>query len=628
MKERVTAKIRKHDMENETQSTKKRLNESPGYSNLLNDRAKHLQRTMRNQEVQRLIKSGTLQAKLEIGQPNDIYEREADRLADHVMRMTEGSLVNGDSSFVQRRAEFLEFPEKEEDVLQRQPMDEKEELVQAKRNSVQTPQATPGIESRINSLKGGGQPLSESTRSFFEPRFGTDFGRVRIHTGAEAAQTAQSVNARAFTIANNIVFNGNQYSPESNSGKQLLAHELTHVTQGKTRSGFGSLLRRWASKDHKEITNGAIEGMFQDKKPDKEKVKKLSQDSASMDLKSTELHFNAKGKIKNTLKDLQKHYMANEGRALNHGEGGLYLYSEFYAQKKNLSKQQEYIGLAKAFYNWNTSEDAVMELIADALHVTQDRGAHGEGAEGQGHGKELVEKKKGGKYNPDDRQTNSTGFQISKKNTSEVLESVKGILSDILIEGEKRRKDFFSMSLGLKRQPTVELLYENTFYETDEISLPITLKGKYSAKTGKVIFELGTGVSFPMDILDPILLELALTGGVSTEVKLSDKNANRLSDCIGGYLPPQEDIDDRINIKVSPYIQVEIRGDLYKRNGTRVKSGLRAELRYDLSTGQLNDKIEIFLEMTAFLEGPKARNKRGGDDVPKKGRLKKVKKKE
>ncbi|NIM03669.1 DUF4157 domain-containing protein, partial [bacterium] len=83
----------------------------------------------------------------------------------------------------------------------------------------------------MNTIKGGGQPLSESTRSFFEPRFGADFSQVRVHTDPHAAKTAQAINARAFTTGKDIVFNSGQYSTGTSSGKRLLAHELTHVVQ-------------------------------------------------------------------------------------------------------------------------------------------------------------------------------------------------------------------------------------------------------------------------------------------------------------------------------------------------------------------------------------------------------------
>ncbi|MCL4436294.1 MAG: DUF4157 domain-containing protein [Thaumarchaeota archaeon] len=77
----------------------------------------------------------------------------------------------------------------------------------------------------------GGQPLPESELSFFEPRFGHDFSRVNIHTGAKATEVARAMNARAFTVGRNIVFGEGQYNPRSSEGQLLLAHELTHFVQ-------------------------------------------------------------------------------------------------------------------------------------------------------------------------------------------------------------------------------------------------------------------------------------------------------------------------------------------------------------------------------------------------------------
>jgi hypothetical protein len=83
-------------------------------------------------------------------------------------------------------------------------------------------------------LLGGGQPLAESDRAFFEPRFGWDFSRVRIHDGAQAAQSAESLNARAYTLGNEIAFNRGEYRPGTAQGQHLLAHELAHVVQQNT----------------------------------------------------------------------------------------------------------------------------------------------------------------------------------------------------------------------------------------------------------------------------------------------------------------------------------------------------------------------------------------------------------
>lgn len=76
-----------------------------------------------------------------------------------------------------------------------------------------------------------GQPLPETVRSFFEPRFHHDFSNVRVHTNTQAAEMAESLNAKAFAIGNNIVFGSDQYRPSENEGQKLLAHELTHVVQ-------------------------------------------------------------------------------------------------------------------------------------------------------------------------------------------------------------------------------------------------------------------------------------------------------------------------------------------------------------------------------------------------------------
>lgn len=95
-------------------------------------------------------------------------------------------------------------------------------------------------EQGIQSL-GGGQPLSVSSRAFFEPRFGRDFSRVRVHNDSTAAALARSVNARAFTLGTNIVFNTGSYVPGTAGGRRLLAHELTHVVQ--QRNGLRRLQR-------------------------------------------------------------------------------------------------------------------------------------------------------------------------------------------------------------------------------------------------------------------------------------------------------------------------------------------------------------------------------------------------
>lgn len=122
--------------------------------------------------------------------------------------------------------------------------DEEEEQVQAKLDSSRAQEATPSAESAVESLRGGGQPLPDDTRAFFEPRFGHDFSTVRIHHDARAAESARAVNAQAFTTGNNIVFDAGRYSPGTETGKRLLAHELTHVVQQEGSAPFSHGIQR------------------------------------------------------------------------------------------------------------------------------------------------------------------------------------------------------------------------------------------------------------------------------------------------------------------------------------------------------------------------------------------------
>ncbi len=108
---------------------------------------------------------------------------------------------------------------------------EDEEKLQRKSFNTNEAESNSEFENYVDNLNSNGTALSAETRSFFEPRFGYDLSNVRIHNDTIAAKSAQSINALAYTSGSNIVFNENQFSPETDSGKKLLAHELTHVVQ-------------------------------------------------------------------------------------------------------------------------------------------------------------------------------------------------------------------------------------------------------------------------------------------------------------------------------------------------------------------------------------------------------------
>lgn len=108
-------------------------------------------------------------------------------------------------------------------------------------------QSAPAIVHEV--LRSPGQPLERGVRSFFEQRFGHEFSRVRVHTDERAAASAAAVNARAYTVGSSIVFGSGTYAPGSREGRQLLAHELTHVTQQQDASTAGDLKISNAAED-------------------------------------------------------------------------------------------------------------------------------------------------------------------------------------------------------------------------------------------------------------------------------------------------------------------------------------------------------------------------------------------
>lgn len=174
-----------------------------------------------------------VQPKLTINQPDDKYEREANRVAEQVMRMPEADI--GERGTVREEVRDIHIQRSWaecDDELQRQPIEEEEEeeILQTKANLGRTPEVLPEIEAKVHALRGR-QPLPKPVRAFFEPRFGYDFSHVRVRTSARANEVAGGVEARAFTVGQDIVFGAGQYSPGTLEGRRLLGHELTHVMQ-------------------------------------------------------------------------------------------------------------------------------------------------------------------------------------------------------------------------------------------------------------------------------------------------------------------------------------------------------------------------------------------------------------
>lgn len=157
-----------------------------------------------------------VQYKLTVGAVDNSLEREADAIADTVMLMPE-------QSFIQRKCAYCE----EEEIAHRKALTS---FIQKKEVDGSSA-ASDTIANHIQSTKGSGNLINETTKSFMESRFGTDFSNVRIHADNNAAQLSNQLNAQAFTFGNDIFFNEGKYKPQYDTGKYLLAHELTHVIQ-------------------------------------------------------------------------------------------------------------------------------------------------------------------------------------------------------------------------------------------------------------------------------------------------------------------------------------------------------------------------------------------------------------
>ena len=186
--------------------------------------------------------SPVIQTKL-THKPNDEYNQEVGVIADKIMGVKKSQLPLNPPSItpVQRKCAHCE----------------EEEKMQRKEINTEETGAENGLTNYVNNLGNTGHTLPDEVRNYYEPRFGYDFSKIKVHTDAAAAESAQSVNALAYTSGNNIVFNKGQYSPQTDSGKRLLAHELTHTIQ---QSSTGSLIQRACVDDFTRYTGETCRG--------------------------------------------------------------------------------------------------------------------------------------------------------------------------------------------------------------------------------------------------------------------------------------------------------------------------------------------------------------------------------
>ena len=154
---------------------------------------------------------GTIQPELEVSSPTDPAEKEAEQVARQIVQMDDAPEPQADEA--EGRVVGL---------VRTVPVNRSASAMAVSEES----------ETKVkDAVQGGGQALSPETRSYFEPRFGADFSDVQVHTGSDADEAARSISAKAFTLGSDIAFAKGNYDPGSRSGKELLAHELTHVAQ-------------------------------------------------------------------------------------------------------------------------------------------------------------------------------------------------------------------------------------------------------------------------------------------------------------------------------------------------------------------------------------------------------------
>jgi hypothetical protein len=143
---------------------------------------------------------------------------------------------------------------KEEEKAMKKEDKKEEEKIQKKETATVAANTSTTASNYISSINSKGQTMDAGVQSFYENRMRTDFSDVKIHTDKEAAESANEINAQAYTYGNHIVFNEGKYQPQSSDGKHLLAHELAHVVQNngpdKMHRQPNSPNPEWLSKEY------------------------------------------------------------------------------------------------------------------------------------------------------------------------------------------------------------------------------------------------------------------------------------------------------------------------------------------------------------------------------------------
>lgn len=272
-----------------------------------------------------------------------------------------------------------------------------------------TPDGT--LSRQLDDGKGQGEPLPDPVRGVMESNFGADLGDVRIHTGSDAAQMNTTLDAHAFTHGHDIYFGENRYQPGTQHGNFLLAHELAHTQQ----PGAHQRIACWAPEGHRQVTAKAFQDAELARRYSEEVRKILIERSPDMDFIQDQQHdmnagieestenikeYKQKAKAFVKTKDdtkarelrtrLDEMWIGNmlHRRDTNymrmHGEAGEYRMGTGDAAAINRAVTVQFVEHAAEAYNAGETTGAI-EILADAIHQSEDRGSHFEGASGKGH---------------------------------------------------------------------------------------------------------------------------------------------------------------------------------------------------------------------------------------------------
>jgi hypothetical protein len=278
-----------------------------------------------NEKVHASDRQPFFQPKLNISQPGDKYEREADAVAERVTSSTSNNQSNINPKRVspinhgglkptkiniRRKAELdattLQMQEmeeeepvqamqeeeeaiqmqEEEEELQMQEMEEEELQMQEEEEELQMKEEDEELQMKagtepavgakqlgikIRERSGKGIPLPKNTRVEMEKAMGTDFGQVSLHTDANAVEMSRSIGAQAFTHGNDIYFNTGKFRPENIMGKRLLAHELTHVIQ---QGAAGPKVRDSKNQQITTCSGGIVQNLIQKQATPRERIRR------------------------------------------------------------------------------------------------------------------------------------------------------------------------------------------------------------------------------------------------------------------------------------------------------------------------------------------------------------------